>query len=106
MTDSHNYPSSATIHRETLPNGITVLVYERPGSQSVMIEGYLPAGALAETAEQSGLANFTAVSLMRGSQQFSFDEIYEKLESVGAELSFSSGYHLTSLSAQCLARRC
>ena len=54
MTDSHNYPSSATIHRETLPNGITVLVYERPGSQSVMIEGYLPAGALAETAEQSG----------------------------------------------------
>ena len=103
MTDSHNYPSSATIHRETLPNGITVLVYERPGSQSVMIEGYLPAGALAETAEQSGLANFTAVSLMRGSQQYSFDEIYEKLESVGAEISFSSGYHLTSLSAQCLA---
>lgn len=102
MTDSHNYPSSATIHRETLPNGITVLVYERPGSQSVMIEGYLLAGALAETTEQSGLANFTAVSLMRGSQQYSFDEIYEKLEAVGAELSFSSGYHLTSLSAQCL----
>jgi zinc protease len=103
MTDSYNYPSSATIHRETLPNGITVLVYERPGSQSVMIEGYLRAGALAETPAQSGLANYTAVSLMRGSQQFSFDEIYEKLESVGAELGFSSGYHLTSFSAQSLA---
>ena len=72
MTDLHNYPSSATIHRETLPNGITVLVYERPGSQSVMIEGYLQAGALAEAPEQSGLANYTAVSLMRGSQQYSF----------------------------------
>ena len=96
MTNSHNYPSSATIHRETLPNGITVLVYERSGSQSVMIEGYLPAGALAETPDQSGLANYTAVSLMRGSQQFSFDDIYERLESVGAELGFSSGYHLTS----------
>ena len=103
MTNSHNYPSSATIHRETLPNGITVLVYERPGSQSVMIEGYLPAGALAETPDQSGLANYTAVSLMRGSQQFSFDDIYERLESVGAELGFSSGYHLTSFSAQSLA---
>ncbi len=103
MTNSHNYPSSATIHREQLPNDITVLVYERPGSQSVMIEGYLPAGALAETPAQSGLANYTAVSLMRGSQQYSFDQIYEALESVGAELSFSSGYHLTSLSAQCLA---
>ena len=103
MTNSHNYPSSATIHRETLPNGITVLVYERPGSQSVTIEGYLRAGALAETPEQSGLANYTAVSLMRGSQQHSFDDIYEKLESVGAELGFSSGYHLTSFSAQSLA---
>ncbi len=103
MTDSHNYPSSATIHRETLPNGITVLVYERPGSQSVVIEGYLRAGALAEVPEQGGLANFTAVSLMRGSQQFTFDDIYEKLEAVGAELGFSSGYHLTSFSAQSLA---
>ncbi|WP_420627358.1 M16 family metallopeptidase [Candidatus Leptofilum sp.] len=103
MTNSHNYPSSQTIHRETLPNGITVLVYERPGSQSVMIEGYLPAGALAESPEQSGLANFTAVSLMRGSQNHSFDDIYEKLESVGAEVSFSGGYHLTSFSAHALA---
>ncbi|MCB8979190.1 MAG: insulinase family protein [Ardenticatenaceae bacterium] len=103
MTDSHNYPSSATIHREMLPNGITVLVYERPGSQSVVIEGYLRAGALAESPEQSGLANFTAVSLMRGSQQYSFDDIYERLEAVGAELGFSSGYHLTSFSAQSLA---
>ncbi|MCA9899074.1 MAG: insulinase family protein [Ardenticatenaceae bacterium] len=102
MTNSHNYPSSTTIHRETLPNGITVLVYERPGSQSVTVEGYLLAGALAETAEFSGLANLTAVSLMRGSQNYSFDDIYEKLEAVGADLSISSGYHLTSFSAQSL----
>ncbi|WP_420645332.1 M16 family metallopeptidase [Candidatus Leptofilum sp.] len=103
MPETLNYPSSKTIHRETLPNGITVLVYERPGSQSVMIEGYLQAGALAEQPEQSGLANFTAVSLMRGSQNHSFDDIYEKLESVGAEMSFSGGYHLTSFSAHSLA---
>ena len=102
MTNSHNYPSSATIHRETLPNGITVLVYERPGSQSVTIEGYLRTGALAETGEQSGLANLTAVSLLRGSQNYSFDTIYDKLESVGADLDVSSGNHLTSFSAQSL----
>ena len=102
MTNAQNYPSSATIYRETLPNGITVLVFERPGSQSVTIEGYLPGGAVAETAEFSGLANLTAVSLMRGSQQYSFDDIYEKLESVGADLGFGSGYHVTSFSAQSL----
>ncbi|MCP4415339.1 MAG: insulinase family protein [Chloroflexi bacterium] len=103
MINSPNYPSSETIHRERLPNGITVLVYQRSGSQSVVIEGYLRAGALAETAVKSGLASYTAVSLMRGSQNHSFDHIYEALESVGAEIGFSSGYHLTSLSAQCLA---
>ncbi len=102
-TQTHTYPNSATIHREQLSNGITVLVYERPGSQSVVIEGYLPAGALAEAPAQSGLANYTAVSLMRGSQSFNFDQIYETLESMGAELGFSSGYHLTSFSSQCLA---
>lgn len=103
MINTLNYPSKATIHREQLENGITVLVYERPGAQSVVIEGYLRAGALAETAVNSGLASYTAVSLLRGSQNHSFEQIYEALESVGAELAFSSGYHLTSLSAQCLA---
>ena len=105
MIDTHSqtYPSSQTIHREQLPNGITVLVYERPGSQSVVLEGYMRAGALAESPAQSGMANYTAVSLMRGSQNYSFDQIYEALESVGAELAFSGGYHLTSFSAQCLA---
>lgn len=103
MIESLNYPSNSTIYREQLENGITVLVYERPGAQSVVIEGYLRAGALAETAVNSGLASYTAVSLLRGSQNHSFEQIYEALESVGAELAFSSGYHLTSLSAQCLA---
>ena len=95
-----NYPSTQTVHREVLPNGITVLVYERFTSPSFVIEGSIHTGALAETRATAGLANFTAVSLMHGTQTHSFDQIYDELESVGADLDFSGGFHTTSISAQ------
>lgn len=95
-----NYPSTQTIHREVLPNGIIVLVYERFASPSFVIEGSVRTGALAETRANAGLANLTAVSLMHGTQNHTFEQIYDELESVGADLSFSGGFHTTGFSAQ------
>ncbi len=94
------YPNKQTIHREVLNNSIVVLVYERFASPSFVIEGNVRTGALAETRASAGLANFTAVSLMHGTQSRNFDQIYDELESVGAELSFNGGFHTTSFSAQ------
>lgn len=101
-THTHRYPSSSTIHRQVLSNGVTVLVYENFSTQSVVIEGLVRVGALADPPAQAGLASFTAGTLMRGTQQRSYDHIYEALESVGADLGFSSGYFTTSFSAQSL----
>ena len=95
-----NYPSTQTIHREVLPNGIVVLVYERFASPSFVIEGSVQTGALAETRTTAGLANFTAVSLLHGTQNYSFEQIYDELESAGADLNFSGGFHTTGFSAQ------
>lgn len=97
----HNgrYPNSQTICRQELPNGVMVLAYENFASQSVAVEGVIWAGALAETRETAGLANFTAASLMRGTHKRSFDQIYEELESVGAALSFSGGVHNSGFAA-------
>ncbi len=97
------YPGPETIRRTTLPNGITVLVYENFASQSVVMEGVVRAGALAESRQWAGLSNFTAVSLMRGTEKRDFAQIYEELESIGADLGFSSGTHTTGFSAHCLA---
>lgn len=94
------YPNSHTITRHTLPNGLTILAYENFASPSVVMEGLVRVGALAENRETAGLANFTAVSLMRGTQNRTFDEIYEALEAVGAELSFSGAFHTSGFSAQ------
>ena len=101
MLDSR-YPGPETIHRHELPNGITVLVYENFASQSIIVEGLLRAGALAESLEKAGLAGFTAALLMRGTAKRSFTQIYEELEAVGADLGFSGGRHTTGFVAQSL----
>ncbi|MCB9422707.1 MAG: insulinase family protein [Ardenticatenaceae bacterium] len=101
MLDSR-YPGPESIHRYELPNGIIVLVYENFASQSVIVEGLVRAGALAEAPEMAGLASFTASLLMRGTEKRSFAQIYEDLEAVGAELGFSGGRHTAGFAGQSL----
>ena len=86
-------PGPKDIYREVLPNGITVLTRSNFNSPSVVIRGYFDAGALFDTDEKLGLADFVTSALMRGTKKNSFDEIYHKLESVGASLGFSTGVH-------------
>lgn len=97
------YPGPHNIHRTVLDNGIVVLSYENFAAASVVVEGYLWAGALSEGRDRAGLADFVAGTLMRGTEQRTFDDIYEALESVGASLDFSAGRHLTEFSASGLA---
>ena len=95
-------PGPDDIIREELPNGIVVLTRPNFSSPSVTIGGRLNVGSLFDTPEQLGLANFTAMSLMRGTHEHSFNQIYEALESVGAALSFTAGTHTTTFSGRCL----
>jgi len=101
MADT-TYPGLDTIHRQVLPNGIIVLAYENFASASIVIEGMLCAGALAESRPKAGLASFASACLMRGTEARSFEQIYEELESVGAGLGFSSDAHATGFSAHSL----
>jgi zinc protease len=99
---SHSLPGPDDITRVQLPNGITVLARSNFNSPSVVISGYLTAGSLFESDEKLGLASFTASALMRGTAQHSFQEIYDKLESVGASLGFNGGVHTTGFGGKCL----
>lgn len=96
-------PSQETVTRIELPNGITVLAYENFSSPAVVVGGYLWAGALSETAEQAGLASFTANMLMRGTETRTFGQINEALESTGAQLSFRSAVHTVGFGGKALA---
>ncbi len=96
-------PGPNDIVRRELPNGIVVLIRENHASPSVVVNGYLAAGAIYEQPEQAGLASFTAEALMRGTVNRSFQRIYEELESVGASVSISGGMHTASFAAKSLA---
>ncbi|MCI0396883.1 MAG: insulinase family protein [Chloroflexi bacterium] len=97
------YPGPETIHRSVLDNGITLLVYENFAAETVVIDGLVRAGALVETRQHAGLANFTAEMLLRGTARRTFEQIYEELESVGASLDISGGRHTTEFSGSSLA---
>jgi zinc protease len=86
-----------------LDNGVVVLIYENPTVQSVVVEGLVRAGALVESRQKAGLAQFTSEMLLRGTQRRSFDDIYEEIESLGATVDFGANRHNTEFSGHSLA---
>ena len=96
-------PGSDDITRVELRNGITILCRENFSSPSVVLSGYLSGGALFDPLEKLGLADFTAASLMRGTQKRDFHEIYDALESVGASFGFNGRTHSVGFGGRSLA---
>ncbi len=98
-----SYPSAEDVTQVKLSNGITVLARSNFNSPSIAIGGYLPAGAIFESDEKLGLADFVSSALMRGTQTRTFDQIYNELESVGANMGFDSGVHNVNFGGRALA---
>lgn len=96
-------PGSHNVTRETLDNGITLLVYENHAAQSVVLAGSLDTGALFEDPAQNGLVSMTINALMRGTEQRDFDAINSALEDIGADISFSSSVHKVGFYGKSLA---
>jgi zinc protease len=100
---SHSLPGPENITRRELSNGIIVLVRPNPVSLSVVISGYLNAGAINEPDDRLGLAGFTALTLMRGTATREMQQIYEALESNGATLGIDAGTHTIGFYGHALA---
>lgn len=99
----HSLPGPDDIHREVLPNGITILTRSNFNSPSVVISGYFGAGSLFDPDDKLGMAEYTSYALMRGTRTRTFDDIYRELETVGASLGFSSGVHASGFNGRSLA---
>jgi zinc protease len=100
---AQSLPSASTVVRETLPNGITVLVYENFAAQSVVVTGSLHGGAIYEALSQPGLANLTASALMRGTRSRDFFAIHSALEDIGADVNVYAGSHRANFGGKSLA---
>ena len=102
-TKINSLPGPEDIHREVLSNGIIILTRSNFNSPSVSISGYIQTGSLFDPDEKLGLADFATSALMRGTDQHSFDSLFNELESVGASFGFDSGLHTTGVSGRALA---
>ena len=100
---SQSLPGPDDITRVVLPNGITVLARANFNSPSVVINGQLTSGSLFDPDEKLGLADFTALGLMRGTETRTFHQIFDALESVGANLSYGAGTHNVGFTGRSLS---
>lgn len=99
----HTLPGPETITRVQFANGITLLTRSNFESPSVFVGGYLGCGSMFDPLDKLGLAHFTALSLMRGTERLRFQEIYETLESAGANLGFGASVHNVNFGGRALA---
>jgi zinc protease len=86
-------PASAgpIAHREVLPNGMVLLVAERPGIPIVVVRAYLRAGSVNDPADAGGLASLTADLLTRGTARRTGPELDRAIEFVGGSLEGDAG---------------
>jgi zinc protease len=78
-------------HREVLPNGIVLLVAERPAVPIVAVRLLTRAGAAFEPDDRAGLANLTSAVLTRGTAKRTGPEIDSAIEFVGGSLEAAAG---------------
>jgi zinc protease len=78
-------------HREVLPNGIVLLVAERPAVPIVVARLWMAAGAIEDPPPHSGLANLTGALLTRGTAKRSGPEVDSTIEFVGGGLEAGAG---------------
>ena len=78
-------------HREVLPNGIVLLVAERPAVPIVAVRVYTRAGAVFDPPDREGLANLTGALLTRGTAKRTGPELDAAIEFVGGSVEAGAG---------------
>ena len=78
-------------HREVLPNGIVLLVAERPAVPIVAVRAFTRAGAVLEPADRAGLAGLMGGLLTRGTTRRTGPELDAAIEFVGGSLESGAG---------------
>src|SRR5688572_14221806 len=90
--------------REVLPNGIVLLVAERPAVPIVAVRIFHRAGAVFDPPGQAGLANLTGAVLTRGAGSRSAHDIDAAIEFVGGRLEAGAGRDGLTTSLAVMAR--
>jgi zinc protease len=92
-----------TITRETLDNGLTVIVYPNPTIPALVARLSIKGGAMYDPPEKAGLASFAARAMRRGTEKHTFDQLNEETESRGFSVGVDAGQVLMEVGGRSLA---
>ncbi len=88
--------------RTVLKNGVVVLIKENHTNPSVSIRGRFRAGAMYDTDQTAGLAQFTSAALNRGTKKYTFQKLNETLDRVGMSIGAAARVDHASFFGKCL----
>lgn len=78
------------VHKEVLPNGMTILVLPNPGTGSVAIHGALAGGDCFASSDRTMTPTVTSTMLTRGSQNYTKEQLAHILEEMGIRFGFGA----------------
>jgi predicted Zn-dependent peptidase len=84
-------------------NGWTLVSQQSVGDLAYF-EVVIRTGSLSDPGDLHGLANLTAHALLRGTQKYTYNQLTQALEKMGAQISVSVDYNSTTLSAVVLSK--
>ena len=91
-------------HREVLPNGIVLLVAERPAVPIVAVRVLVRAGAVLDPPDRAGLAHLTGALVTRGTAKRTGPELDTAIEFVGGALEAGAGRDSLTVSLRVLRK--
>ncbi len=94
----------AGVHREILPNGVTLLIKENPSIPTVAVRAVYLGGTRFEDEKRNGINNFIADLLTRGTERHTAAEFATRVDSLAAGISGFSGRNSLGVAAESLAR--
>jgi zinc protease len=86
-----------TWKRGTLPNGLTLLVVEKPGTPVVSLTLLVKQGTTSEPREKKGVASITARLLTEETHQSSSDQIAKRIAALGREMAVEVSFDDTTI---------
>lgn len=81
-----------------LSNGLTMLLKEDHSSKTIALEGYIKGGVWLEEEKNAGICNFTTTMFLKGTIDYSADQLAKKIDSLGIDLNTQTTLDYSRLS--------
>ncbi|MEN8140858.1 MAG: pitrilysin family protein [Thermodesulfobacteriota bacterium] len=92
------------LFKDTLDNGLTVLVKEMPGSKVATVQIWVKAGSIYENRDEAGITHLIEHMIFKGTPSFGPGQLAEEVESLGGRInaytSFENTVYHATLSAK------